>query len=922
MDIGRSSKSENKSLVASQDNAWFDSPVMSREHAIFSISPAGSEFVHLKDVKSMHGTFVNDLQLSKGKYQAVKNGDTIRFGSKVTRADETFYAREFRIGYEWKDPYPVSKPDHSTRLQPSLNIDVPLRSPQESQLLQKNDDSITHFEKGPLRTTGSFLGNFIVPDSDTDSSSSESIMDDSEPDEHRTSVSLETSAELSSQQPYSDGVGDELVSIEIESQSARCSAAASTKNDSHSPRPPRHTIDAKNEREGGSSHNPMMIDDDAMQDERDDEGPEVRYMGFKSVSVVEPLPKRRNNSPSEELTYKEDSKCQGSADEVESCESVMGDISDIEASEKSGLFAIYDNTSEGEETDEEWEQVHQGARRDAMSRTLSEAYLQAEQAFAETDEGSDFGIIDDDDAHEEESEDEPLSGDETELEPMSPDECFETMPQEIKAVPQVVSLSPTSSREPLTGRTKPDTVLVEDSQGQTDVPGVALPSEDSGNPVKTNTSGFLYVGEPLLNRAPSPSDAAMAKPAVNQTTFPDSQPTCELGTPCMQSTSQPNVDNIGLTQFSVSQNSHRNSAVRDASTKNFTFDGSLSMPHSFGSKVIPPKYTFPNLPGTNQDGYVDGPFACSSNYMASRSSGYGISGFDFDDSPQQPTYTQANSLYLGNSQYPTHTSRAYNAMNGESSGNSYWPPAADGHFLESSRPSLNVYPRHGHFGARGFVPKRTLNQDFQQTYGHPSRARPTVGSSKYPQPTKGPAPAIEQSLRPGNSGLNQSLLTQEIRGKEVGNDIMGAAPVTSKGNPRGVSINDIVEPAGPQEISLSIAGSKRKADEISSIISDEQQCDSAQQCPSAFTTEGTVLQDAQPRDLELRASQLSLPDSSLVEVQAQPQPRSGEEHINKKARMATASRSGFLKYAATALASAVLGGVGVFATLISLPEDA
>lgn len=40
IDIGRASKNENKGLIAAHDNAWFDSPIMSRQHARFTVSTA------------------------------------------------------------------------------------------------------------------------------------------------------------------------------------------------------------------------------------------------------------------------------------------------------------------------------------------------------------------------------------------------------------------------------------------------------------------------------------------------------------------------------------------------------------------------------------------------------------------------------------------------------------------------------------------------------------------------------------------------------------------------------------------------------------------------------------------------------------------------------------------------------------------
>lgn len=37
--VGRASKNVDKGLVAAKQNAWFDSPIMSRKHAVFSINP-------------------------------------------------------------------------------------------------------------------------------------------------------------------------------------------------------------------------------------------------------------------------------------------------------------------------------------------------------------------------------------------------------------------------------------------------------------------------------------------------------------------------------------------------------------------------------------------------------------------------------------------------------------------------------------------------------------------------------------------------------------------------------------------------------------------------------------------------------------------------------------------------------------------
>lgn len=36
VEVGRASRNSDKCLVSANDNAWFDSPIMSREHAKFS----------------------------------------------------------------------------------------------------------------------------------------------------------------------------------------------------------------------------------------------------------------------------------------------------------------------------------------------------------------------------------------------------------------------------------------------------------------------------------------------------------------------------------------------------------------------------------------------------------------------------------------------------------------------------------------------------------------------------------------------------------------------------------------------------------------------------------------------------------------------------------------------------------------------
>lgn len=97
--IGRASKSPSKGLHAAADNAWFDSPVMSRNHAEISLN-VESNVITIRDIGSMHGTFVNDLQLRRLEPSGLSNGDLVVFGAEVKRNLDIFPACAFRVNYE------------------------------------------------------------------------------------------------------------------------------------------------------------------------------------------------------------------------------------------------------------------------------------------------------------------------------------------------------------------------------------------------------------------------------------------------------------------------------------------------------------------------------------------------------------------------------------------------------------------------------------------------------------------------------------------------------------------------------------------------------------------------------------------------------------------------------------------------------
>ncbi|KAK4152806.1 hypothetical protein C8A00DRAFT_15936, partial [Chaetomidium leptoderma] len=104
--IGRASKVSTKGFIARLDNAWFDSPVMSRQHArlFFRMDPRKIE---IKDLGSLHGTFLNDdiERVPTDGFRELKEGDTLRFGAPIWRGTEKFEPTTVKVG--------INFPEHS-----------------------------------------------------------------------------------------------------------------------------------------------------------------------------------------------------------------------------------------------------------------------------------------------------------------------------------------------------------------------------------------------------------------------------------------------------------------------------------------------------------------------------------------------------------------------------------------------------------------------------------------------------------------------------------------------------------------------------------------------------------------------------------------------------------------------------------------
>lgn len=107
--IGRTSK-RSPCLGASCTNAWVDSAVMSRQHALIEFD-ADVKRVFIKDIGSLHGTFHNGTILDSDQSQRLEQGDILKFGISVERSAQTFPPCVMKVTLNHgTEPRPDGKP--------------------------------------------------------------------------------------------------------------------------------------------------------------------------------------------------------------------------------------------------------------------------------------------------------------------------------------------------------------------------------------------------------------------------------------------------------------------------------------------------------------------------------------------------------------------------------------------------------------------------------------------------------------------------------------------------------------------------------------------------------------------------------------------------------------------------------------------
>lgn len=112
MPVGRTSKSVIRERLSKEDNAFFESAVISRRHAQFVLE---NDNVYLQDCGSMHGTTVDGVSLTEAddKKVQVKNGSEVVFGTPVFRDNDhpkMHFPLAFKCDIRKEDAIPLVHP--------------------------------------------------------------------------------------------------------------------------------------------------------------------------------------------------------------------------------------------------------------------------------------------------------------------------------------------------------------------------------------------------------------------------------------------------------------------------------------------------------------------------------------------------------------------------------------------------------------------------------------------------------------------------------------------------------------------------------------------------------------------------------------------------------------------------------------------
>ncbi|CAK7208851.1 hypothetical protein SBRCBS47491_000243 [Sporothrix bragantina] len=96
INVGRASKTVSKGLIPEADNAFFESPVVSRVHAEIAANFEDGT-VSVTDLGSLHGTSINDSIIEKNVATPLEEDDKVSFGIHVSRGLDVFHPTACKV---------------------------------------------------------------------------------------------------------------------------------------------------------------------------------------------------------------------------------------------------------------------------------------------------------------------------------------------------------------------------------------------------------------------------------------------------------------------------------------------------------------------------------------------------------------------------------------------------------------------------------------------------------------------------------------------------------------------------------------------------------------------------------------------------------------------------------------------------------
>ncbi|KAF1970014.1 hypothetical protein BU23DRAFT_220084 [Bimuria novae-zelandiae CBS 107.79] len=168
--IGRASKNSAKpELMIGPENAFIDSPTISREHAVLTATSPPAPCVYITDKGSMHGTMVNGNKLEPQKAHRLSNGDVLQFGANVTRENRTFHHSSSALCQNGLYPAEPQSELHTGRRYPHISHYLQTSSRANARLVFYTSRSFTFESSLPSYPKG-----FSVPE-DIESSDEEEV---------------------------------------------------------------------------------------------------------------------------------------------------------------------------------------------------------------------------------------------------------------------------------------------------------------------------------------------------------------------------------------------------------------------------------------------------------------------------------------------------------------------------------------------------------------------------------------------------------------------------------------------------------------------------------------------------------------------------------------------------------------------------